>query len=117
MRPGFILGAVNLAVPTTRNLMARVAIVAIVLIPLIAIDSGCASGPPVQEMSDARQAISIAREAGAATSAPEDLRQAEALLDSAQKNLAARAYSQARRDAMQAKEKALHALATVEPPQ
>jgi hypothetical protein len=92
------------------------AVVAVVLMPLFALESGCASGPPVQEMSDARQAISIARDAGAATTAPEDLRQAEALLDSAQKNLADRAYSQARRDAMQAKAKALHALATVEPP-
>ena len=91
--------------------------VAVVLLPLFAIGSGCASGPPVQEMSDARQAISIAREAGAATVAPEDLREAEALLESAQRNLADRAYSQARRDAMQAKEKALHALATIEPPQ
>jgi hypothetical protein len=117
MRPGFILGAVNLVVPTTRQLMVRVAIAAVALMPLIILDSGCASGPPVQEMSDARQAISIAREAGAASSAPEDLRQAETLLDSAEKNLANRAYSQARRDAMQAKEKALHALATVEPPQ
>lgn len=78
---------------------------------------GCQSGPPVQEMSDARQAISIAREAGAGDVAPEDLRQAEELMDSAQKNLANRAYSQARRDAVQAKEKALHALATVERPE
>ena len=114
MRPGFILGAVNLAVATTRMPMAK-SVVAV--LTLIALGSGCASGPPVQEMSDARQAISIAREAGAADSAPEELRQAESLLDSAQKNLADRAYTQARRDAMQAKEKALHALATVTPPQ
>jgi hypothetical protein len=114
MRPGFVLGAVKLAVPTTRLPVAKCVFA---LLTLIALGSGCASGPPVQEMSDARQAISIAREAGAATSAPEDLRQAEALLDSAQKNLADRAYSQARRDATQAKEKALHALATVAPPQ
>jgi hypothetical protein len=78
---------------------------------------GCQSGPPVQEMSDARQAISIARDAGAGDVAPEDLRQAEALMDSAQKNLANRAYSLARRDALQAKEKALQALATIERPE
>ncbi|HEX9851591.1 MAG TPA: DUF4398 domain-containing protein [Woeseiaceae bacterium] len=84
---------------------------------LLMLSAGCESGPPVQEMSDARQAISIAREAGAATAAGEDLSQAEALLESAEKNLAGRAYSQARRDAMQAKEKALNALATVEPPE
>ncbi|MDH4047859.1 MAG: DUF4398 domain-containing protein [Gammaproteobacteria bacterium] len=67
-------------------------------------------------MSDARQAISVAKEAGAEKAAPDDIREAEALLDSAQKNLADRAYAQARRDAMQAKQKALHALATVETP-
>ena len=114
MRPGFILGAVNLAVATTRKSVAKNVIA---LLMLIALGGGCASGPPVQEMSDARQAISIAREAGAANSAPEELREAETLLESAQKNLADRAYSQARRDALQAKAKALHALATVETPQ
>jgi hypothetical protein len=77
----------------------------------------CATGPPVQEMSDARQAISVAREAGAATAAPDELREAETLLESAQRNLAGRAYAQARRDAMQAKEKALLALASVERPE
>jgi hypothetical protein len=84
---------------------------------LFANGSGCESGPPVQEMSDARQAISIAKEAGAAAIAPDDLNQAEALLSSAQKNLADRAYAQARRDATRAKEKALHALAVVERPE
>jgi len=83
---------------------------------LVVTMASCESGPPVQEMSDARQAISVAKEAGAEKAAPDDIREAEALLDSAQKNLADRAYSQARRDAMQAKEKALHALATVETP-
>ena len=77
--------------------------------------AGCETAPPVQEMSDARQAISVAKEAGAEAAAPEDIREAEALLGSAQKNLADRAYAQARRDALRAKEKALHALATVDP--
>jgi hypothetical protein len=84
---------------------------------LLALGSGCESGPPVQEMSDARQAISVAREAGAATVAPDALHEAELLLDSAQKNLADRAYAQARRDATQAKARALHALASVERPE
>jgi hypothetical protein len=68
-------------------------------------------------MSDARQAISVAREAGAASVAPDDLKQAETLLSDAQKNLADRAYSQARRNATQAKLKALQALAAVERPE
>jgi len=70
----------------------------------------CSAGPPVQEMSDARQAIAAAREAGAENLAAEDLRAAEAFLDSAQRNLSERAYSSARRDATLAKEKARKAL-------
>jgi len=76
--------------------------------------SGCGAAPPVQEMSDARQAIAAAKEAGAEQSAAEDLRAAEAFLDSAQRKLSERAYGQARRDALQAKSKALDALATTE---
>jgi hypothetical protein len=79
--------------------------------------SGCETAPPVQEMSDARQAISIAREAGAAEAAPDELKQAEELLVDAQRNLADRAYTQAKRNATQAKQKALEALAAVDRPE
>ena len=65
-------------------------------------------------MSDARQAIAAAKEAGAEQSGAEDLRAAEAFLDSAQRKLSERAYTQARRDALQAKDKALAALASTE---
>ncbi|MEE8344210.1 MAG: DUF4398 domain-containing protein [Woeseiaceae bacterium] len=61
-------------------------------------------------MSDARQAIAAAREAGAEDLAAEDFRAAEAFLDSAQRNLSERAYGSARRDATLAKEKARRAL-------
>jgi hypothetical protein len=61
-------------------------------------------------MSDARQAIAAAREAGAEDRAAEELRAAEAYLDSAQRNLSERAYGSARRDATLAKEKARKAL-------
>ena len=87
---------------------ARGLLIAIVLI------AGCGTTPPVQEMSDARQAIAAAKEAGAEQSGAEDLRAAEAFLDSAQRKLSERAYAQARRDALQAKGKALAALATTE---
>lgn len=79
--------------------------------------AACGSAPPVQEMSDARQAIAVAREAGAEERAREHLRAAEAFLDSAQRNLSERAYAEARRDALQAKLKALDALAISENPQ
>ncbi|MCH8306631.1 MAG: DUF4398 domain-containing protein [Proteobacteria bacterium] len=61
-------------------------------------------------MSDARQAIAAAKEAGAEDLAAEDLRAAEAFLDSAQRSLSERAYGSARRDATLAKEKARRAL-------
>jgi len=86
------------------------------MVAFLLVAAGCETGPPVQEMSDARQAIAVAREAGAAERAPDDLREAEAYLDSAQKNLTDRAYAQARRDAVQAKNKALAALASSEDP-
>ena len=72
--------------------------------------SSCGAGAPVQEMSDARQAISAAKEAGAEERAAEDLHAAEAYLDSAQRNLSERAYGSARRDATLAKERARQAL-------
>jgi Tfp pilus assembly protein PilX len=70
----------------------------------------CASGPPVQEMSDARQAIAAAREAGAATYADEGLRAAEARLAEAETQLNQRMYWEARRLAVDAKDSAVDAL-------
>lgn len=78
--------------------------------------SACGSGPPVQEMSDARQAIAVARQAGAEERAAEQLRDAEELLSRAQQKLSDRAYDEARDNALQAKLKALDALARTENP-
>jgi len=61
-------------------------------------------------MSDARQAIAVAREAGAAELAAFHFTAAEKYLASAEKKLNERAYNQARHDAKQAKMKALDAL-------
>ena len=79
--------------------------------------SACGSGPPVQEMSDARQAIAVARQAGAGELAAEQLRDAEELLNRAQQKLSDRDYDEARDNALQAKLKALDALARTESPQ
>jgi len=68
----------------------------------------------MQEMSDARQAIAVAREAGAAEFAPDELLEAETYLRSAQHKLSERAYAQARNDAVKAKESAQLALQNVE---
>lgn len=76
--------------------------------------AACETAPPVQEMSDARQAIAVAKEAGAADLAAIHLRAAEAYLASAEKNLGERAYFEARRNARQAQMKALDALKAAE---
>lgn len=72
--------------------------------------AACETAPPVQEMSDARQAIAVAIEAGAEERAAFHLKAAEDYLESAQQALNEHAYSEARRDAKQAKMKALDAL-------
>ena len=72
--------------------------------------AGCETAPPVQEMSDARQAIAAAREAGAEELATIHLTAAEFYLKSAEEKLSNQQFSQARSDAKQAKMKALDAL-------
>ena len=83
-----------------------------ILVVLLLIVASCGSGPPVQEMSDARQAIAVAEEAGAAASPGSDLQVAQDYLQSAEEKLQRRAYRDARQDALQAKNKALEALAS-----
>ena len=89
-------------------------IVAIALITGMYLVGGCETAPPVQEMSDARQAIAVAREAGAADHGSMHLNAAVKYLADAESNLSRRAYNQARRDAKQAKIKALDALKAAE---
>jgi hypothetical protein len=79
------------------------------LATLIAV-AGCQTAPPVQEMSDARQAIMVAKEAGAAEHAATDLKEAESFLQSAERSLSTQNYATARHDAVRAKSKALDAL-------
>ena len=75
--------------------------------------AACA-GAPVQEMSNARQAIKAARDATGLTraAAPASLIEAETLLNRAEDNLQKRAYKQARRDAIAARGKAAEALSS-----
>jgi hypothetical protein len=75
--------------------------------------SACA-GPPVQEMSDARQAIHAAESAGAEKYAPVVLREAMDYLNSAEQKLEKRAYNGAKNDARLAKQKATHARSIAE---
>jgi hypothetical protein len=70
------------------------------------------AGAPVQEMSNARQAIKAARDANGPLSAPPSLVEAEKLLNRAENNLQKRAYKDARRDAIAARGKAAEALSS-----
>jgi hypothetical protein len=71
---------------------------------------GCA-GAPVQEMSDARQAIAAARAAGATTATSPDFYDAQAAIARAETHLQAQEFTRARLAAMQAKRHAAAALA------
>jgi hypothetical protein len=75
--------------------------------------TGCV-GAPVQEMSNARQAVRAAEKAGASKYAPELLTEAQSLLKSAETNLRHREYRVAREEAEQARSKAIEARRVVE---
>jgi len=79
--------------------------------------SGCATAPPIQEMSDARQAITVAKNAGAEELAPNDIKAAMDYLHSAEGFINQRQYDMARRDAVNAKASALDALRRSSPDQ
>ena len=81
------------------------------LLPLLCLVAvlGCATAP-VQEMSDARQAIAAAEEAGAAQHAPDSLAAARQALAEAERSLQVRSYGSARVQAISAKTKAVEAL-------
>lgn len=71
--------------------------------------AACA-GAPVQEMSDARQAIRAAQAAGAEELAPEALGKAQSLIDEAQLQLQRHEYREAKSTAVEAHDNALRAL-------
>ena len=70
--------------------------------------AGCA-GAPAQQMSDARQAIRAAEQAGAGQHAPALLAEAQQLVERARLNLENGEYRQARDDADLARAKAMEA--------
>ncbi len=78
------------------------------LTTLILLLTACAAAP-VQEMSDARQAIDSAQAVGAAQRSPKTLTAAQRLLQEAQAQLEAGAYDDARRHALDAREQAIRA--------
>jgi hypothetical protein len=90
--------------------MARSLCIRWALIWLLGLGLTACAGAPVQEMSNARQAIKAARDAGAEKVVPQTLSEAQALLERAEVNLQRRAYRDARRDAIAARGKAGEAL-------
>ena len=72
--------------------------------------AGCVTSPPVQEMSDARQAIKAAEAANAARLAPEVLQDARRFLAEAEQQIQQQAYGPARFNAVRAKNRAAIAL-------
>jgi hypothetical protein len=72
--------------------------------------AGCATSPPVQEMSDARQAIAAAEEARADEMAPRTLGEARRYLLQAEEKIREGNYGLARSDAIRAKTRAVYAL-------
>lgn len=76
--------------------------------------AGCVTAPPVQEMSDARQAIQAAELADAERRAPDALADARRLLADAERQIQDEAYGPARLSAVRARNRAAAALRSSE---
>jgi hypothetical protein len=74
--------------------------------------AACVTAPPVQEMSDARQAISAAEQADANRLAPDSLTDARRFLAEAERQIQQNAYGPARLNAVRAKNRAAQALSS-----
>jgi hypothetical protein len=85
--------------------MSRVLLTLLVL-PM----AGCVTAPPVQEMSDARQAITAAEQANAGRVAADTLDDARRFLTEAERQIQEQSYGQARMNAVRAKNRAALAL-------
>jgi hypothetical protein len=80
-----------------------------VLLPAIFILLTACASAPVQEMSDARQALRSAEEAGAVRYSPDRYNAAQRSLQTAQMWLDRGAYTNARRHALDARDQAIQA--------
>lgn len=87
---------------------ARVTVAAVVALACWL--AGCATSPPIQEMSDARQAIAAAEQARAEELAPQTLSEARRYLTQAEERIREGNYGIARSDAIRAKTRAIYAL-------
>ena len=88
--------------------MIRVLAIVVVLV------AGCVTAPPVQEMSDARQAISAAELADTDRVAVDTLADARRFLADAERQIQEQAYGPARLNAIRAKNRAASALRSIQ---
>jgi hypothetical protein len=88
--------------------MIRVLAIAVVLL------AGCVTAPPVQEMSDARQAISAAELADTDRVAVDTLADARRFLADAERQIQEQNYGPARLNAVRAKNRAASALRSIQ---
>lgn len=82
---------------------------ALIVVALLTVVSACA-GIPAQEMSNARQAIRAAQDAGANSAAPGEIEKAQAYLGRAEASMQQRLFRQARDEASEARKIATAAL-------
>jgi len=88
--------------------MIRVLAIGILLL------AGCVTAPPVQEMSDARQAIAAAEMADTDQVATDTLDDARRFLAEAEQQIQEQAYGPARLNAVRAKNRAASALRSIQ---
>ena len=69
--------------------------------------SACASLPPLQEMSNARQTIAAAKEMNSSAEQSQKIQEAERLLSRAERRIEVNLYESARQDALRAQKEAI----------
>ncbi len=69
--------------------------------------SACASLPPLQEMSNARQTIAAAKEMNSSADQSQKIQEAERLLSRAERRMEVNLYESARQDALRAQKEAI----------
>ena len=67
----------------------------------------CASLPPLQEMSNARQTIAAAKEMNSSDEQSQKIQEAERLLSRAERRMEVNLYESARQDALRAQKEAI----------
>jgi len=87
----------------------KILVTIILFLSTLVFIQSCATNPPVQEMSNARQALSAAREANAERYAEEHFKKAQELLEEARSNIENGDYYTARYLALEAKNAAIQA--------